>query len=260
MFQVHDLQTKLGTARETIQQLKDQVNQSDAERRLLDQQATSYKLQIDELRKQFDDTAHERDRSKTALETSNYERTNMDKLRLVSLIHSYQLLVPWASMELDLSLLQTLSSQIDSLRADCDRLQQANTDLQRQRDIVEEEKEDLQKDKSRQVKENERCIKVIENLENKISQLKKDVTELREQYHKEKLAKDVLTQEKHVICKWRGGLRLHSPFSFTSRGIDTIRIVPIGSRIRSEQGTKWKCCSARSSLQDTSIERRPGSG
>jgi hypothetical protein len=52
------------------------------------------------------------------------------------------------------------------------------------------------------VKENERCIKVIENLENKVSQLKQDVTELREQYHKEKLSKDVLTQEKHVLCKF----------------------------------------------------------
>ena len=97
-----------------------------------------------------------------------------------------------------------MNSQIDSLRADCDRLHQANTELQRQRDILEEEKEDLQKDKIRQVKENERCTKLVENLENKTSQLKKDVTELREQYHKEKLTKDVLTQEKHVLCKCEG--------------------------------------------------------
>ncbi|CAF3848033.1 unnamed protein product [Rotaria sordida] len=173
--QIHDLQTKLSSARDIIQQLKDQLNQSDIERRHFEQQATTYKLQIDELRRQFDDTAHERDRSKSALETSNYERTNMEKTRM------------------------TLNSQIDSLRADYERLQQANTEFQRQRDIVGEEKEDLQKDRIRQVKENERCIKVIENLESKISQLKNDVTELREQYHKEKLAKDVLTQEKHVL-------------------------------------------------------------
>ncbi|CAF4135726.1 unnamed protein product, partial [Rotaria sp. Silwood2] len=173
--QVHDLQTKLNSARDTIQQLKDQLNQSDAERRHLDQQATTYKLQIEELRRQFDDTATERDRSKTALETSNHERTNMEKIRI------------------------TLNSQIDSLRADCERLQQSNTEVQRQRDILEEEKDDLQKDKIRQVKENERCIKVIDNLENKISQLKTDITELREQYHKEKLTKDVLAQEKHVL-------------------------------------------------------------
>jgi len=81
---VHDLQTKLANSRDTIQQLKEQLNQSDAERRHFEQQATSYKLQIDELRRQFDDTANERDRSKSALETSNYERTNMEKLRLVS--------------------------------------------------------------------------------------------------------------------------------------------------------------------------------
>ena len=87
------------------------------------------------------------------------------------------------------------------MRADCERLQQMNVDMQRQREIGDDEKEDLLKDKIRQVKENERCIKVIENLENKISQLKKDVTELREQFHREKLAKDVLTQEKLVLSK-----------------------------------------------------------
>ena len=84
---MHDLQTKLTSTRETNQQLKDQLNQSDAERRHFEQQASGYKLQIDELRRQFDDTAHERDRSKSALETSNYERTNMEKLRLVSDVH-----------------------------------------------------------------------------------------------------------------------------------------------------------------------------
>lgn len=74
-------------------------------------------------------------------------------------------------------------------------------ELQRQRDILVEEKEDSHKDRIRQVKENERCLKVIDNLENKISQLKIDITELREQYHREKLSKDVLEQEKHVLCK-----------------------------------------------------------
>jgi chromosome segregation ATPase len=77
---------KVHNSRETIQQLKEQLNQSDAERRHLDQQSTTYKLQIDELRRQFDDTSNERDRSKTALETSNYERTNMEKIRLVNFV------------------------------------------------------------------------------------------------------------------------------------------------------------------------------
>jgi predicted nucleic acid-binding Zn-ribbon protein len=85
-FKLHDLQTRLTGARDTNQQLKDQLNNSDAERRHFEQQATSYKLQIDELRRQFDDTANERDRSKSALETSNHERTNMEKLRLVSYV------------------------------------------------------------------------------------------------------------------------------------------------------------------------------
>jgi chromosome segregation ATPase len=170
------------------------LNQSETERRLFEQQATNYKGQIDDLRRQFDNTSQDRDRSKTALETSNHERTNMEKIRIVNFSSFFFLL----SLN---NFLKALNSQIDSLRSDCERLHQANTDLQRQRDILEEEKEDLQKDRIRQVKENERCIKVVENLENKISQLKKDVTELREHYHAEKLAKDVLTQEKHVLCK-----------------------------------------------------------
>ena len=57
---------------------------------------------------------------------------------------------------------------------------------------------------------------MIENLENKISQLKKDVTELREQYHKEKLSKDVLTQEKHVLCKFNDEEEIRR-FSFVFR-------------------------------------------
>lgn len=78
------MQTKLSSARETIHQLKDRLDQSDAERRQLDQQAATYKLQIEELKRQFEDTATERDRSKSALDLSNYERSNMEKVRLVS--------------------------------------------------------------------------------------------------------------------------------------------------------------------------------
>lgn len=97
LFQIHDLETKLTSSRETIQQLKEQLNHSDADRRHFEQQATTYKLQIDELRRQFDDTAHERDRSKTALESSHQERTNMEKIRIVSLnkllFHHHQIVV-----------------------------------------------------------------------------------------------------------------------------------------------------------------------
>lgn len=74
----------MGNARDTIHQLKEQLNQSDGDRRHFEQQANNYKLQIDELRRQFDDTAHDRDRSKNALETSNHERNNMEKIRLVT--------------------------------------------------------------------------------------------------------------------------------------------------------------------------------
>jgi vacuolar-type H+-ATPase subunit I/STV1 len=87
-LKIHDLQTKLVNARDNVQQLKDQLNQTDAERRHFEQQATTLKLQNDELRRQCDDTVHERDRSKSALETSNHERTNMEKLRLVSSLYS----------------------------------------------------------------------------------------------------------------------------------------------------------------------------
>ena len=55
------------------------MNQSETERRLFEQQATTYKTQNDDLRRQYDNTTQERDRSKTALETSHHERTNMKK-------------------------------------------------------------------------------------------------------------------------------------------------------------------------------------
>lgn len=83
-LKVHDLQTKLSSTRDAVQLLKDQLNQSEAERRLFEQQSSSYKAQIEDLRRQFDTTTQERDRSKTALESSNHERSNMEKIRIVS--------------------------------------------------------------------------------------------------------------------------------------------------------------------------------
>lgn len=92
-LKVHDLQTKLTSARETIQQLKDQLNKNESDRRQIEQQATTYKLQIDELRRQFDDTATERDRSKSALESSHHERSHMEKIRIVRFFYFNALMV-----------------------------------------------------------------------------------------------------------------------------------------------------------------------
>ena len=88
-LKVHDLQTKLSSTRDAVQLLKDQLNQSETERRLFEQQSASYKAQIEDLRRQFDSTAQDRDRSKTALETSNHERSNMEKIRIVSLVYFF---------------------------------------------------------------------------------------------------------------------------------------------------------------------------
>jgi len=82
----------LTSSRDTIQQLKRQLDESDSERRLLEQQSTGYKLKIDELRRQFDDTATERDRSGKIiivfLSCENHFSTV--KLKVTHLLHKYK--------------------------------------------------------------------------------------------------------------------------------------------------------------------------
>ena len=89
-------------------------------------------MQIENIKRTADETSRERDHSKQQLETTNYEKSSLEKTRMA------------------------LVNQVDSLRVECEKLQAANSDLQRTRDRLDEEKEDILKDKLRQVKENER--------------------------------------------------------------------------------------------------------
>ncbi len=109
-------------------------------------------MQLEEIKRNADDYSREIDHSKHQLETTNYEKSNLEKVRMVSWkLLTFELL----KTSFDVSL-KALVNQIDSLRVECEKLQSANTDLQKQRDMLEDEKDDIIKDKQRQIKENER--------------------------------------------------------------------------------------------------------
>lgn len=108
------------------------MDESDNDKRKLEQTINDLRLQLENIRRSADETCRERDHSKQQLETTSYEKSNLEKVRLA------------------------LVNQTESLRIECDKLQSANTELQRHRDQLEDEKDDIIKDKLRQVKENER--------------------------------------------------------------------------------------------------------
>jgi hypothetical protein len=176
-LQIHDLKTKLDASRDTNINYKKQIDELDNEKRRLEQTVNDLHLQFENVRRSATETCRERDQSKQQLETSYYEKTNLEKVR------------------------QALVSQSESLRFECEKLQAANTELQRHRDQLEDEKDDIIKDKIRQVKENERCYKVIEQLEMKISALRKELTDERESLNRTKLERDVTLQDKNVTAE-----------------------------------------------------------
>jgi hypothetical protein len=126
------LKTKLDTSHENNSNLKNVIDEIQNDKRRLEQQLNETLLRMEEIKRHADDYSRERDHSKHQLETTNYEKSNLEKVRMA------------------------LVNQIESLRVECEKLQAANTDLQKQRDILEDEKEDTIKDKQRQIKENER--------------------------------------------------------------------------------------------------------
>jgi DNA repair exonuclease SbcCD ATPase subunit len=131
-LQIHELKTKLDNTRETNVAFKRQLDDTDNERRKLEQLVGDLKSQLENLKRSLDDTTRERDQSKQQLDSTNYEKTNLEKIR------------------------QALTNQAETLRIECEKLQSANAELQRHRDQLEDEKDDIIKDKLRQIKENER--------------------------------------------------------------------------------------------------------
>ena len=126
------MKTKLDGARDMNQTFKKNMDELENEKRKFEQYANDLRLQLENIKRSADETSRERDHSKQQLETTNYEKSSLEKTRMA------------------------LVNQIESLRVECEKLQSANSDLHRARDQLDEEKEDIIKDKIRQVKENER--------------------------------------------------------------------------------------------------------
>lgn len=63
--------------------LKKQLDEADNEKRKLEQLANDLRLQLENIKRSADETSRERDHSKLQLETTNFEKTNLEKVRLV---------------------------------------------------------------------------------------------------------------------------------------------------------------------------------
>ena len=68
--------------------LKKQLDDADNERRKLEQLANDLRMQLENVRRSADETSRERDQSKMQLETSNYEKNNLEKVRQVKQKHN----------------------------------------------------------------------------------------------------------------------------------------------------------------------------
>lgn len=77
------MKTKLDANRETNGMLKKQLDDADNERRKLEQLANDLRLQLENMRRSADETSRERDHSKLQLETTNFEKNNLEKVRQV---------------------------------------------------------------------------------------------------------------------------------------------------------------------------------
>lgn len=82
-LQVHDMKTKLDNCRETNQALKRQIDEVDSEKKKFEQTANDLRLQLEHIKRSADETSRERDHSKQQLETTAYEKSNLEKVRMV---------------------------------------------------------------------------------------------------------------------------------------------------------------------------------
>lgn len=88
-LQIHDLRTKLDNARESNSNLKRQLDEADNDKRKLEQITNDLRLQLENIKRSADETVRERDHSKQQLETTNYEKTNLEKVRQVFAVKNY---------------------------------------------------------------------------------------------------------------------------------------------------------------------------
>ena len=78
------MKTKLDNTRDNNSSLKKTIDEVEGEKRKLEQQFNETRLQLEEFRRHADDYSRERDHSKHQLETTNYEKSNLEKVRMVS--------------------------------------------------------------------------------------------------------------------------------------------------------------------------------
>jgi phage shock protein A len=64
---------------------KKQIDELENDKRKLEQCANDLRLQLENMRRSADETTRERDHSKLQLETTNYEKNNLEKVRMVLL-------------------------------------------------------------------------------------------------------------------------------------------------------------------------------
>ena len=79
-LQIHDMKAKLDNSREVNQALKRQIDDIENDRRKFEQAANDLRLQLENVRRCADETSRERDQSKQQLETTAYEKSNLEKV------------------------------------------------------------------------------------------------------------------------------------------------------------------------------------
>jgi hypothetical protein len=82
-LQIHDMKAKLDNSREVNQALKRQIDDIECDKRKFEQAANDMRLQLENTRRSADETSRERDHSKQQLETTAYEKCNLEKVRMV---------------------------------------------------------------------------------------------------------------------------------------------------------------------------------
>ncbi len=87
-LQIHDMKAKLDNCRECNQALKRQIDDIDGEKRKFEQMANDLRLQLENMRRSADETSRERDHSKQQLETTAFEKCNLEKVRMVRIINN----------------------------------------------------------------------------------------------------------------------------------------------------------------------------
>ncbi len=78
------MKTKLDSSRDLNNNYKKQIDEIENEKRKFEQHANDLRLQLENIKRTVDETSRERDHSKQQLETTNYEKSSLEKTRMVN--------------------------------------------------------------------------------------------------------------------------------------------------------------------------------